>query len=143
MLIEPARAQDQPKIETVPFLGHSMWPSSAVFSPDGAHALSGGWDRTLKLWDVATGALIRTFQAQSDRISSVAFSPDGARVLSGCYDGTLKLWDAATGAIIRTFRHSGEVTSVAFSPLPRLTGDIVRDNRLVELHVASLAVWRG
>ena len=45
--------------------------------------LSGSWDKTLKLWDAATGALIRTFEGHSDRVTSVAFSADGARVLSG------------------------------------------------------------
>ena len=79
--------------------------------------LSGSWDKTIKLWDAATGALIRTFEGHSDGVWSVAFSPDGDRVLSGSDDKTIKLWDAATGALIRTFEgHSGGVMSVAFSP---------------------------
>jgi len=51
--------------------------------------LSGSGDKTIKLWDAATGALIRTFAGHSYRVSSVAFSTDGSRVLSGSLDGTI------------------------------------------------------
>jgi WD40 repeat protein len=66
-----------------------------------ARVLSGSFDKTIKLWDAATGTLIRTFEGHSSEVSSVAFSADGARVLSGSNDGTIKLWDAATGALTR------------------------------------------
>jgi hypothetical protein len=88
-----------------------------AFSPDGARLLSGSWDKTLKLWDAATGRLVRTLAGHSDWVLSVAFSPDGARLLSGSRDNTLKLWDAATGQLVRTFAgHSESVFGVAFSP---------------------------
>ena len=79
--------------------------------------LSGSDDETLKLWDVSTGQLIRTFEGHSNSISSVAFSSDGARILSGSGDKTAKLWDAATGRLLRSFEgHTNRVGSVAFSP---------------------------
>ena len=61
------------------FEGHSGWVTSVAFSPDGARVLSGSWDKTIKLWDAATGQLIRTFEGHSGAVGSVAFSPDGAR----------------------------------------------------------------
>ena len=77
----------------------------------------GQQDKTLKLWDAASGQLIRTFEGHSGGVVSVAFSPDGTRVLSGSGDKTLKLWEAASGQLVRTFEgHSGWVYSVAFSP---------------------------
>ncbi len=60
---------------------------------------------TLKLWDAATGQLIRTFEGREGtrsarrRAQSVAFSPDGTRCSRAAWIGTLKLWDAATGQL--------------------------------------------
>jgi WD40 repeat protein len=91
--------------------------SSVAFSPDGRKVLSGSRDNTLKLWDAASGGLLRTFAGHSHEVLSVAFSPDGRQVLSGSRDNTLKLWGAASGALIHTFEgHSDVVSSVAFSP---------------------------
>ena len=60
-----------------------------AFSPDGTRVLSGNDDKTLKLWDAASGALLRIFEGHADKVTAVAFSPDGTRVLSGSsgYDG--------------------------------------------------------
>ena len=88
----------------------------ATFSPDGRSILSGGWDRTLKLWDPATGRRLRTINAGVD-ISAVAFSPDGRSVLSAGGWDEIKLWDVATGRVLHVFQgHSGPAISVAFSP---------------------------
>ena len=85
--------------------------------PMGAQVLSGSEDKTVKLWDAASGELLRTFEGHSDAVTSVAFSPDGRQVLSGSHDNTVKLWDAASGQLVRTFEgHSDTVNSVAFSP---------------------------
>jgi ADP-ribosylglycohydrolase len=80
--------------------------------------LSSSLDATLRLWDAATGALLRTFDAHTDDVTRVAFSPDGTRVLSGsASDDTIRLWDVATGTLLRTFEHKS-VASVAFGLAP-------------------------
>ena len=72
-----------------------------AFSPDGRCALSGGTyatdisgmpDATLRLWDVETGKVVRSFDGHTDVVRSVAFSPDGRRALSGSRDMTMRLW---------------------------------------------------
>ena len=69
-----------------------MQSSSIVFSPDGKILASGGWDNTIKLWDIATGKVISTLTGHQGRIWSVAFSPDGKTLVSGSEDRTIRLW---------------------------------------------------
>ena len=74
-------------------------------------------DKTLKLWDLASGKELRTFTGHSSVVSGVAIAPDGRTALSGSSDKTLKLWDLVSGKELRTFTgHSGEVLSVAIAP---------------------------
>jgi len=57
--------------------GHSDSVTSVAFSPDGTQVVSGSDDRTLRLWDAATGAALQTLEGHTGYVSSVAFSPDG------------------------------------------------------------------
>ena len=88
---------------------------SVAFSPDGRLALSGSHDKTLSLWDVASGRHLRTFKGHFSKVKSVVFSPDGRLALSGSNDRTVRLWEVATGRHLRTFKgHLKEVLGVVF-----------------------------
>jgi WD40 repeat protein len=97
--------------------GHADWVVCVAFAADGKVALSGGLDKTIKLWDVPTGRLLRTFTLKNVVISSVAFSPDGWRVLSAGSDGIVRGWDTFTGQeLFRLVGHTDAVSCVAVSP---------------------------
>jgi WD40 repeat protein len=90
---------------------------SVAFSPDGQRLATAGRDRTVKVWDAATGQEARTLQGHTGAVTSVAFSPDGKRLASAGQDQTVKVWDAATGQEVLTLQgHGTVVASVAFSP---------------------------
>jgi WD40 repeat protein/serine/threonine protein kinase len=118
--------------ETRRFEGHAGPVRSVALSPDGRYALSGsGWpegDKTMRLWEVATGHELRQFAGHTDQIHAVAFSSDGNRALSGGFDGTMRLWDVQTGQELRRFRHPARrVLSVAYSPDGRWAASATAD----------------
>jgi WD40 repeat protein len=90
--------------------------NSVAFSPDGRTIISGSGDRTIKLWDLASGNLLKIFKGHAHSVESVAFSPDGETFASGSLDHTVGLWDISKNRRIRTFKHSDIVLSVMFSP---------------------------
>ncbi len=98
-------------------LSHEGPVDAAAFSPDGKTVLTGGDDRTARLWDAATGQPIGQPLHHQATVVAVAFSPDGKTILTGSEDRTARLWDAATGQPIGSpFPHPGEVMAVAYSP---------------------------
>ena len=59
--------------------GHSDWVLSVAFSPDGSRLASGSDDRTVRVWNVATGQVEQTLEGHSDTVLSVAFSRDSSK----------------------------------------------------------------
>jgi WD40 repeat protein len=112
--------------------------TSIAFSPDGQTLAGGSTDRTIKLWQVATGKELRTLQGHTDWVSSVAFSPDGQMLVSGSKDKTIKLWDVISGKELRTLQgHTQWVLSVAFSPDGRTLASRGWDKEIRLWEVAS------
>src|SRR5262249_39190580 len=75
------------------FTGHTDEVLCVALSPDGRYALSGGKDRSVRLWDVPTGKELKRFDGHREAVWCVAFSPSGRRALSGGDDRTVLLWD--------------------------------------------------
>jgi hypothetical protein len=97
--------------------GHGDRITFAVFSPDGARIVTASDDKTAKIWDARTGALLTTLQGHADAVLSAAFSPGGAVVVTASDDRTAKIWDARTGAFLATLAgHDRTVLTAAFSP---------------------------
>jgi WD40 repeat protein len=72
------------------------------FSADGKFIVTSHEDRTPRLWNAATGALIANLAPQTDTVYGVRFSSDSKFVATTSFDGSVKIWDAATG----TLRHT-------------------------------------
>jgi hypothetical protein len=114
------------RLSRVGMLEHSSeWKllgSKAVYevasSLDGRRIASGSSDKTVQLWDVASGSLQHTLHHDSE-VRAVTFSPNG-QLLAGSGDKTVQLWDVASGSLQHTLHHEDWVEAVEFSPDGRL-----------------------
>jgi len=82
---------------------HSDWITAITISPDGNMLASGSNDKTIKLWGLPNGNLIRILEGHTGSVQCVAISPDGKLLASGCgSDLTVKIWDLANGTLLTT-----------------------------------------
>lgn len=88
------RPADGTEIRTLGRHDTGIW--SAAFSPDGSRLASGGYDRTLHLWDVATGREVAS-HPHPNSVGAIAFDPFGRILLTGDWSGNAVLRDADTG----------------------------------------------
>jgi WD40 repeat protein/energy-coupling factor transporter ATP-binding protein EcfA2 len=102
--------------------GHKNTVDSVRFLPDGKRLLSGSWDGTIILWDIASASPIRTYELPRvndapNVVYKLALHPNGTRFVSGSQDGTARLWSIETGEELATFAaHERAINGVAFSP---------------------------
>jgi WD40 repeat protein len=72
--------------------GHAGHVTRVAFSPNGRLALSGGYEGTMRLWDIETGEQRHCFEGHQGAVYGVTFSPDGRLALSGGEDKTIRIW---------------------------------------------------
>jgi len=98
--------------------GHNHFVQDVVISSDGQFAISASWDKTLRLWDIATGKTTRRFVGHTNDVLSVCFSPDNRQIVSSSRDKTIKLWNTLGECkfTITDECHTEWVSAVRFSP---------------------------
>jgi len=72
--------------------------------------------QTVKLWDVQTGRVIKTFYGHTDWVLSVSISADCTTIASGSDDKTICLWDIWTRECHCVIKQHNPVGRVRFSP---------------------------
>ena len=83
-------------------------------------------DRTAKIWDTQSGALVHTLGGHTDTVYAVSFSRDGKLIATSSWDNTARVWDAATGAALHTLKgHTPRyrVYSLSLQPGRHAAGD--------------------
>jgi hypothetical protein len=88
---------------------------SVAWRPGTMELATASPDKTVKLWDAATGKVTRTLKDHADAVFAVAYSPDGKWMATASADRSVKLYQAGTQNRALSLPHGDAVTAVAFS----------------------------
>ena len=138
LALVPAVAFAQPKVDPdAPRLaidsgGHSGRITGVAFAADGTVAVTAGHDKTVRVWDLATGDTVRVIRppvgpGQDGRLNALAVAPDGKTIAVGGLPPNAKehgyriyVIDLPTGRILKTLDgHTDSITCLSFGPLGR------------------------
>ena len=99
---------------------HTSMVHAVSISPDGQILASGSSDKSVKIWELHTGRLLRQmgrwFSGHSGIVDTLAFNHNGEILASGSWDETIKLWSVSRGRQIRTLKgHNSCINCLSFS----------------------------
>ncbi|XP_007906142.2 WD repeat-containing protein 88 [Callorhinchus milii] len=119
---EESPDQSLAKIPYRIFEGHTDAVTSCQFCFDNTKFLTCSFDKTARLWDVASGTTVQVYEGDiSQPLSECCLSPDGKRLFTSSWDRTLKAWDVETGKVIWSVQMGSLVTCC----------DVSQDGKLV------------
>jgi WD40 repeat protein len=110
---------------------HSDAVFSLDFSADGKYLASGAADKFVKVLDLATGKVVKTFEGHTHHVLGVSWKRDGRTLASAGADNVIKVWDFVTGERKKTIEGFGkEVTSISFIGITDQTLASSGDNQI-------------
>ncbi len=124
-------------VERVIADAHSDTVYDVEFSRDGKLLVSGAADKFVKVFEVASGKFVRSFEGHTNHVLGVSFKSDDSNLVSAGADNAIKVWNFETGEQIRTIANSTkQVTGVNYIGV---TDNIVSSSgdKNVRFHTAS------
>jgi WD40 repeat protein len=97
------------------FTGHTDRVLTGALHPSRPHIASGAADRTVRTWDITTGAELTTL-TMPDLVQRVVFADHGATLMAASRDGTVTFWDTGSWQVRTTLRTGSDLADAALSP---------------------------
>jgi WD40 repeat protein len=95
--------------------GHSDTVFGVAFSPDGKRLATAGADKLVKVFELPSGKLLKSFEGHTHHVLDVGWKSDGKVLVSAGADNAVKVWDVDKGERLRTLAgHTKQVTRLAF-----------------------------
>lgn len=118
--------------------GHQDRVTACSFAYDKDRCVTGSADRTIKIWDVNKGNIIKTVMCGSS-CTSLKVAKDNLRIISAHTDRSVKIFSLKTGEQIASFKdiHDSAITSIDLTEDNNLILTCSRDNtlRLIDLRM--------
>lgn len=128
-------------LETKILTGHKAEVSSLTFSTDGKYLASTSWDKTVKIWDVNTGKLLKTLEGFASFGRAVSFNSNGNFLAASNSDKTIKIWDATNFTLLSTLLgHTDGVLAIDFNPKKNELVSAGNDNLIIIWDLNSFTV---
>jgi WD40 repeat protein len=68
----------------------------SIAAPGGPRLVSGGWDGSIKIWDLVSGECVYTIENAHKKSVNALIGIDNQRLVSASSDGSIKVWDLST-----------------------------------------------
>jgi WD40 repeat protein len=109
-----------------------------AISADGSLAAAAGADRSISIWNTASGAPVATLTGLQQTPLSLAFSPDGSRVAAASGEAVVRVWGVESGDLAAELGASGSITQVSFSP----DGNWLAGGSRLQTHLWQVDNWQ-
>ena len=106
------------------YKGHSHIVQDVVVSADGNYAVSASWDKTLRLWNLATGNSEARFVGHTGDVLSVAIDANSSKIISASRDKTIRVWNTVGDCAYVLLGHTDWVTKVRVAPKNLEDGEV-------------------
>ncbi|KIJ61675.1 hypothetical protein HYDPIDRAFT_115457, partial [Hydnomerulius pinastri MD-312] len=112
--LSPHRSEES---EGEPFGGQTAIYAIS-YSPNGKLIRTGTYDEGIRIWDSQSGRMLLELTGHTSDDNALSFSHNGTGLASGSDDRTIRIWNTSSGDTIGEpwEAHSGDVSSVAYSP---------------------------
>jgi WD40 repeat protein len=136
LFLSGPRGLSQERPELVVQSGHSQVVRSVAFSSDGKILASGGDDYVVKMWDLATGAELRTLRGHTFKVDWLAFIEKGKIIVSADY-ATVRFWIAATGQEMHVIKDPDGIMQISISPDGQTLATVNWTSKTIKIRKAS------